>query len=111
MGLFNKNKKKQNTEKQNTEKNEIGNKTLKENLAGVALQMLTEGQDYAQLAYTQCEFGYLFVIDGHGLEALFKVTTDKGIFYFAAQKSSVIRIDINEELFIGTTSKFLSLHE
>lgn len=106
MGLFQRNKK-----KQNTETNEINNKTLKEQLMNTALQLLVEGQDYEQLAYTTCEFGYLYVIEGHGLEALFKMITDKGTIYFAAQKESLMRININEELFKTTTETFLSLHQ
>lgn len=103
MGLFSKKKK--------IEKNEIGNKELKETLANTALGMLKQGEDYEQLAYTECEFGYLFVIEGHGLEALFKIVTDKGIFYFAAQKSSLSRLTLNEELFQSTTDTFLDLHQ
>lgn len=111
MGLFDKFKKNKTTENNTpTERNEIANKELKETLANTALQMLTAGEDYEQLAFTECEFGYVFVIDGHGLEALFKITTDKGVFYFAAQKSSMMRLTINEELFRGTTETFLSMH-
>lgn len=106
MGLFNRNKK-----KQNPEKNEIENKELKERLADAALQLLTAGEDYEQLIRTTCDFGYLFVIEGHGLEALFKITTDKGIFYFAAQKSSIMRLSINEDMFQDTTQVFLDLHK
>lgn len=105
MGLFDKFKKK------NSEKNEISNKELQENLANAALQILKEGEDYNQLEHTRCEFGYLFVIDGHGLEALFKIITDKGIFYFAAQKSSILRLKFNEKLFKSTTDTFLSMHQ
>lgn len=103
MGLFSKRK--------NKEKNEIDNKELKENLANAALGMLRQSEDYEQLAYTECEFGYLFVIDGHGLEALFKIKTDKGISYFAAQKNSLQRLTLNEELFESTVAIFLSLHQ
>lgn len=106
MGVFGKNKK-----GQNAEKNEIGNRELKENLADTALQTLTEGEDYSQLVNTTCEFGYLFIIEGHGLEALFKITTDKGVFYFAAQKNSLMRLAINEEMFQSTTETFLSMHQ
>ncbi len=106
MGFLKKDKK-----EQVAEKNEIGNRELKENLANTAIQMLEEGEDYEQLAYTTCEFGYLFMIDGHGLEALFKITTDKGVFYFAAQRDSLMRLTINEELFQSTTETFLSMHQ
>lgn len=105
MGLFNKKK------KQPAERNEIANMKLKEILANTALGTLTEGEDYNQLAFTECEFGYLFDIDDHGLEALYKITTDKGVFYFAAQKASVMRLNFNEELFKSTTETFLSLHQ
>ncbi len=106
MGIFNRNKK-----KQNSERNEISNRELQENLADAALQTLTAGKDYHQLANTTCEFGYLFVIEGHGLEALFKITTDKGTSYFAAQKDSILRLNFNEELFKSTTETFLSMHQ
>lgn len=102
MGLF---------KKKNKEKNEINNKILKENLANAALQFLIEGEDYEQLANTICEFGYLFDIEGHGLEALYKIKTDKCTAYFAAQGDSVMRLNFNEELFQGTKETFLSLHK
>lgn len=104
MGLFSKKKKK-------AEKNEINNKALKEQLANAAIGLLVQGEDYVQLAYTTCEFGYVFEFDGHGLEALFKITTDKGVFYFAAQKQSILRLELNEALFQGTTDTFLELHQ
>lgn len=103
MGLFKKKKK--------SEKNEINNNALKENLANAALQLLVKGEDYDELAYTVCKFGYLFDIEGHGLEALFKLETDKLTAYFAAQGNSLIRLDFNEELFQTTTDGFLSLHQ
>lgn len=63
-----------------------------------------------QLAYTQCGFGYLFIIDSHGLESLFKITTDQDTFYFAAQGNSLKRLALNEQLFKDTTETFLSMH-
>lgn len=80
-------------------------------MANAALKMLKSGEDYGQLAYTTYEFGYLFVIDGHGGEALFKITTDKGVFYFAAQGNELLQLQFNEELFKTTTDTFLSLHQ
>lgn len=106
MGLFGKNKK-----QHNKETNEINNKELLEILANTALQTLVQGEDYQELAYTKCQFGYLFMIEEHGVEALFKVETDKGTFYFAAQKDSLLRLDFTEELFQGTTDTFLKLHQ
>ena len=98
-------------EKKPREKNEIENRELKENLANLALSLLREEEDYQELAYAQCQFGYLFVIEGHGLEALFKLMTDKGTTYFAAQKQSLLRLHLTEELFQNATETFLSLHQ
>lgn len=50
------------------------------------------------------------MIDDHGLEALFKIITDKEIIYFAAQGHSILVLDFNEELFQNTTQQFLSYH-
>lgn len=93
-----------------TEHNEIENKELKEHLGNAALQMLAEGTDYKTLDGTCCQFGYLFLIDGHGLEALFKVETDLGTAYFAAQGDRLLRLSINEALFKNLTSAFPELH-
>ena len=105
MGLFNRKKKKP------AEYNEISNSSLKVELADIALQTLKEGEDYIELDKTLCEFGYLFMIDDHGVESLFKLITDKGTFYFAAQKDSIMQLNFNDELFKSTTETFLSMHK
>lgn len=104
MGLFGKKK------KQPAERNAIDDRNLKMNLADTALGLLVQGEDFNELANTQCEFGYLFDIDGHGIEALFKLTTDKTTAYFAAQGDKLMRLNFNEELFKSTTDGFLSMH-
>ena len=53
----------------------------------------------------------MFQIEDHGLVALFKLTTDKGTAYFAAQKTSLMRLNFTEELFRSTTETFLSMHQ
>ena len=103
MGLFGK--------KKPRESNEIGNSELKINLANTALGLLAEGEDFTELANTKCEFGYLFDIEGHGIEALFKLETDKTTAYFAAQGDKLMRLNFNEELFRTTTEGFLDLHK
>ena len=92
------------------ESNEINNKELKENIANSALSLLEEGSDYIDLAYTTVQFGYLFDIDDHGLEALLKVITDKTTAYFAAQGTSMMRLNFSDELFETTVAGFLDLH-
>ncbi len=105
MGLFGKKK------KQPAERNAIDDRNLKMNLADTALGLLVQGEDYGELANTQCEFGYLFDIDGHGIEALFKLMTDKTTAYFAAQGDKLMRLNFNEELFKSTTEGFLDMHK
>ena len=97
-------------EDQTSERNEIDNRDLKMNLADTALGLLVQGEDYGELANTKCEFGYLFDIDDHGIEALFKLTTDKTIAYFAAQGDKLMRLNFNEELFNTTVDGFLDMH-
>ena len=60
-------------EKKPKEHNEIANKELKEQIADAALEMLEEQIDYQDLINTKVVFGYLFDIEGHGIEALLKV--------------------------------------
>lgn len=103
MGLFGK--------KKPRESNEIANSELKINLADTALGLLVQGEDYGELANTKCEFGYLFDIEGHGIEALFKLETDKTTAYFAAQGDKLMRLNFNEELFRTTTEGFLDIHK
>ena len=85
-------------EKKPKEHNEIANKELKEQI------------DYQDLINTKVVFGYLFDIEGHGIEALLKVITDKTTAYFAVQGESLLRLNFSEELFQGTTETFLILH-
>lgn len=106
MGLFGK-KKKQDAPK---ERDEMNNHDLKVNLANTALQLLVQGEDYDELVNTQVTFGYLFDIDDHGLEALYKIVTDKTTSYFAAQGDKLMRLNFNEELFQSTVDSFLSMH-
>jgi len=106
MGLF----KKKKQDAKPTETNEIENRELKENLANAALGTLNEGEDYESLEGLTVEFGYLFDIEGHGLEALFKIMTDKTTAYFAVQGTSMMRLDFSEALFRSTVAGFLDLH-
>lgn len=92
------------------ERNEIGNKELKEHIANAALGILQKGIDFESLEYTKVEFGYLFDIEEHGIEALFKVITDKTVAYFAVQGEKLLRLEFSEELFRSTVDIFLHLH-
>lgn len=96
--------------KKAAEHNLISDKELKENLANTALGLLVKDEDFTELGGTKCEFGYLFDIEGHGLEALFKLVTDKTVAYFAAQGDKLMRLNFNDELFQSTVDGFLELH-
>ncbi len=92
------------------EQNQIENRALKETLANTALGLLCQDTDYENLAGTTVVFGYLFEIEDHGLEALFKITTDKTTAYFAVQGENLMRLNFSEELFQTTVDGFLDLH-
>lgn len=103
MGLFGK-------KKQPEERNAIDDQNLKIQLLNAALGTLVEGEEYGDLENTKAEFGYLFEIEDHGVEALFKLITDKGTFYYAFQVNKLMRLNFTEELFQGTTESFLEMH-
>lgn len=106
MFFFNKIKKKKNTE---MVAEVVEHKEVKEKLAKSALEKLTEGKDYEQLKDILCQFGYFNLIDENEVEALFKIKTDKGKFYFAAQKGAVVRLNLSEEKFLYTSHLFMSM--
>lgn len=90
------------------ERDEMENRGVKETIANAALSTLKAGEDYNDLAGLTVNFGYLYSIDGHGMEGMFKITTDKGTLYFAAQKDRVMRLDFTEELYNTFTESFLA---
>lgn len=107
MSIF---KKKKETEK-TKEKNQIDNKELKESIVNSALSILQKIEDYENLENTTVKFGYLFDIEGHGIEALLKIITDKKTAYFAVQGTNMLRLDFSEELFQATVDGFLEMHK
>ena len=101
MGLFNR--------KKNTT-NEINNQELKEILASNALGTLVQGEHYLKEESMSCVFGYIFLRKQKYIEALFKITTDVGTFYFAAQKDSLIQLDFDEKMYSQTVENVISVH-
>ena len=84
------------------------NKKLKDYLMLDALSLIIpdfECENPPDLAY---EFGYLFDIDGQGLEAFFKVIYENSEFYFTAQNESLKRIDMTDSEFRDRTDMFLT---
>lgn len=56
---------------------------------------------------TKVEFGYLFQVENHGIETLFKAITDKTTTYFALQGENLMRLEFNEELYRTTVDGVL----
>ncbi|MCL2152135.1 MAG: hypothetical protein FWH57_04115, partial [Oscillospiraceae bacterium] len=114
MKLFNNSPKPKSkpAESQTNKRNELelNNKELQELVANSALSVLKQDKQYDNLSDVTVEFGYLFSIDGHGLEGLLKIKANQGTFYFAAQKNSIQKLNITEELFKGYTETFLEIH-
>lgn len=107
MGLFRKKEK-----KEETETNQINNKELKENLANAALSILVQTQEITpdDFAGITAKFGYLLVIENHGLEALFKIIKNDVTYYFAAQKGELMMLTINEMQYETTVAHMLDMH-
>lgn len=90
--------------------NKIEDLELQKSIADLAIAQLAEGKDYTELSSIKCKFGYIFEFPERGVAALLKVTTDKGIFYFAVQGEDLIVLNFDESLFTETVNKFLELH-
>lgn len=104
MGLFKK--------KKNSNTNQIDNRELKENLADTALSVLVNTQKitFDDFAGIKAEFGYLLMIENHGLEALFKIMRGDDVYYFAAQQDKLRLIEIDENQYKSTVDYMLSQH-
>lgn len=94
------------------ERNEISNMELRNRLKNMALGLLVQGDDYSDLAdRTRCEFGYLYDIRDHGIEALFKLVTGETTAYFLVQGGEPSWVNYDETLFKSTTESFLYMHK
>lgn len=110
MGLFGKKKEPPKPE------NRIGDKQLKEYLGDAALAQLINGSlittdDFPGITV---EFGYLYVFEGHGVEALFKLTAAGKVYYFAAQGNKLLILDsekFTEGQFIATIDSMKDMYE
>ena len=91
-------------------RNMMDNHDLKVNLADTAMGLLVRGEDYTELANTQVTFGYIYQIERHGFEALYKITTDRTTAYFAAQGDKLMRLNFTEELFNSTVEEVLKVN-
>lgn len=90
--------------------NRIHDTALKERIADYAVNSLQKDLDYTELANTIVQFGYLYEFENHGLEALFKVVTDRTSAYFAVQGEKMMRLNLTEAVFDAYVDSFLELN-
>lgn len=62
------------------------------------------------LTNIKAEFGYVFVMENHGLEALFKIIKDNSIYYFAAQQQELKMLSLDEDLYRAYVEQTLEMH-
>lgn len=94
------------------EKNLAYDQKLKERLANTAVKMLTDNNiissnDYRGLAV---HMGYIFETEEGNIEALFKVLVNDKIYYFAAQKGSLMSVNLSEDLYQQTVEYMEANH-
>lgn len=80
---------------------------MTEGFANRALSLLLDN-DYItsdDLPGIRVEYGYLYVFEGHGPEALFSVAVKDDKYYFAVQGDKLMALDLNDELFEAYTKE------
>ena len=96
--------------KKKKEENLINNGEMKERYANYAINSLMGNRLIVDFNNIECEYGYLYNIDGHGLEGLFKIKKDGRIFYFAIQGDRMQMLNLNEQQYDAYTQSFIAMH-
>lgn len=89
----------------------INNKEEKEKFANMAINLLVSNNIISDYNGIGCEYGYLYLIDGHGYEGLFKIKKMDKIYYFAIQGTSIEMVNLDENLFELHKQSFLDMHK
>ena len=94
------------------EKNQMFNYELKNSIGNAAVGiMLNQGlAKESELVNLSMEFGYLFLKDDGVLEGLLKVKLLDRVTYFAAQKGSLMLINIDEEKYNSVVAQMKEFH-
>ena len=95
------------------EVNKINDNELKEQLANIAISVLTSGGFIKQedLAGTRVDFGYVFLKASGNVEALYRLILPNGAaHYFAAQDDGVSHIMLDEEMYNDTIARMREYH-
>ena len=75
-------------------------------LGNSALRLLDKDKDYKSLDGLKCIFGYCITGIDKKIEALYKIETDTCIAYFQAINDKVIRLNIDEKVYISAVEFF-----
>jgi hypothetical protein len=90
-------------------KNKLDDKELKEMIGNSALGLLTQGNDYDSLSGLIVQFSYIFQTP-EGIEAMFKITTDKKVLKFGVNRSKIMLIDLPDETFEEIAAMTIDRH-
>ena len=93
------------------EQNLINNNQEKEKFANMAINLLVSNNIISDYNGIGCEYGYLYLIEGHGYEGLFKIKKMDKIYYFAIQGTSIEMVNLDENGFSFHAETFLNMHK
>ena len=77
----------------------------------MAINLLVSNNIISDYNGIGCEYGYLYLIEGHGYEGLFKIKKMDKIYYFAIQGTSIEMVNLDENLFELHKQSFLDMHK
>lgn len=93
------------------EQNLINNKEEKDRFANMAINLLITNNIISDYNGISCEYGYLYLIEGHGYEGLFKIKKMDKIYYFAVQGTNIEMVNLDENGFSFHAETFLNMHK
>ena len=93
------------------EQNLINNKEEKDRFANMAINLLISNNIISDYNGISCEYGYLYLIEGHGYEGLFKIKKMDKIYYFAVQGTNIEMVNLDENGFSFHAETFLNMHK
>ena len=93
------------------EENLINNNQETEKFANQALNILMTNNFITDYNNISCEYGYLYKIEGHGYEGLFKIKKETNTFYFAVQGEELKMVKLDEQHFEAYKQSFLEMHK
>lgn len=100
-----------NTFSKKNDVNLINNNDEKEKFANLALNILINNNMVSDVNGISCEYGYLYNIDGHGYEGLFKIKKLDKTYYFAVQGEELKMISLDEPHFIAYRDSFIERYK